>query len=838
MSVTQPTEPGHAEGRWAVKQSVSVLLFWLLSLALWELTVALSAGESLKRLPLMLAFSCVAALVLAPLSALRGLFGKILAPLLLGLTTLFYCVQLVYYHICDSYLSVGLLSVGDEALTNFAPIVWGGILACLPQLILLVIPLVAYFLLRHFALLPRQGLPWRPLVLSPVLAVVLGTGLTLSLPLWGTALDSPVAILHSNSATLERRAEQFGLLTAQVLDLRRFFFSGGVELSGSLDLTDGGSGERNVLPELDFSLLPDPEDEKEAEDLTRLNDYFSGLSGTAKNQYTGYFEGYNLIVICAESFSPYLVDEDLTPTLYRLSQEGFRFENFYGSFSSVTTNGEYSLCLGLMPDPLYSSFTVSMSNYLPFTLAHLFSARGVDALAYHDGLATYYNRSTTHSNMGYDFKAIGSGLDMEMAVPPSDLEMMEKTVDGYIGLSSFHVYYMTHSGHFPYTFEGNAVSEKNRALVEDLDVSEELRAYYACQLELEQAVSYLVERLEEAGKAEETVIVLTGDHLPYGLTDEAYAALAGDAVDEPFWQHKNSFICWNGGMEESVVVEDYCCTQDILPTLLNLFGLPYDSRLLTGRDVLSPCTHLALLEDGSFLTEQLRYDASTGSLTWADGAVPDEAYAQALVQAVNDQLSVSSAILLSDYYGYLFPALGLAEDWSGYDIASIFPDVDGKWYEEEVRILFDAHAVAGSGTGAFDGESPALRCAFSVLLMRLLELPELEDYAAPYTDVRHTIWYAHAVTALWEAGLLPDGELFRPDDPLTTAEAIDILTRTGSYLGLEEPEAWARSAVEETYARQQEAGASTLGEGVLSRGAMAVLGAELLELKDSLPSPS
>ena len=283
MSVTQPSEPGHAGERWAVKQSVSVLLFWLLSLALWELTVALSAGESLKRLPLMLAFSCVAALVLAPLSALRGLFGKILAPLLLGLTTLFYCVQLVYYHICDSYLSVGLLSVGDEALTNFAPIVWGGILACLPQLILLVIPLVAYFLLRHFALLPRQWLPWRPLVLSPVLAVVLGTGLTLSLPLWGTALDSPVAILHSNSATLERRAEQFGLLTAQVLDLRRFFFRGGVELSGSLDLTDGGSGERNVLPELDFSLLPDPEDEKEAEDLTRLNDYFSGLSGDRKS---------------------------------------------------------------------------------------------------------------------------------------------------------------------------------------------------------------------------------------------------------------------------------------------------------------------------------------------------------------------------------------------------------------------------------------------------------------------------------------------------------------------------------------------------------------------------
>ena len=59
----------------------------------------------------------------------------------------------------------------------------------------------------------------------------------------------------------------------------------------------------------------------------------------------------------------------------------------------------------------------------------------------------------------------------------------------------------------------------------DLPYSEETRCYLACQMELELAMESLLRQLEEAGKLDDTVIVLSADHYPYGLTDEQYSEL-------------------------------------------------------------------------------------------------------------------------------------------------------------------------------------------------------------------------------------------------------------------------------------------------------------------------
>ena len=200
---------------------------------------------------------------------------------------------------------------------------------------------------------------------------------------------------------------------------------------------------------------------------------------------------------------------------------------------------------------------------------------------------------------------------------------------------------MTYSGHAEYTFQLNQISGQNRSAVESMEGSEQLRAYYACQLELERAMTYLVERLEEKGIADRTVIVLTGDHMPYGLPEEDYQRLAGEATADPFWQYRNSFICWTGSMPEPVVVDEYCCTQDILPTILNLFGFSYDSRLMTGRDVLADCMHAAVLKDGSFLTDKFIYDNKTAEIDWLAEEAPNEEYAQTVIDAIQNQFFLS-----------------------------------------------------------------------------------------------------------------------------------------------------------------------------------------------------
>ena len=69
--------------------------------------------------------------------------------------------------------------------------------------------------------------------------------------------------------------------------------------------------------DIDFEVLAENE---ENDQIRSLHNYFATIVPTNKNEYTGMFEGYNLIMITAEGFSPYAVHEELTPTLYKNDQ--------------------------------------------------------------------------------------------------------------------------------------------------------------------------------------------------------------------------------------------------------------------------------------------------------------------------------------------------------------------------------------------------------------------------------------------------------------------------------------------------------------------------------------
>ena len=90
--------------------------------------------------------------------------------------------------------------------------------------------------------------------------------------------------------------------------------------------------------------------EKDNKELLSLSKYLKGTHPTNKNKYTGIFENKNLIFITAESFSFSFIDKDLTPTLYKLKDEGFNFENFYTPiYYASTSDGEYTNLTGLLP---------------------------------------------------------------------------------------------------------------------------------------------------------------------------------------------------------------------------------------------------------------------------------------------------------------------------------------------------------------------------------------------------------------------------------------------------------------------------------------------------------
>jgi phosphoglycerol transferase MdoB-like AlkP superfamily enzyme len=196
---------------------------------------------------------------------------------------------------------------------------------------------------------------------------------------------------------------------------------------------------------------------------------------------------------------------------------------------------------------------------------------------------------------------------------------------------------------------------RNQAEVEHLDNSTAVKAYIACHLELEYAMSYLMDQLEAAGKLSNTVIVMTTDHFPYGLNSKQYNELAGEKKDSDFGIYENAFICWADGVD--IEIDAPCCTVDILPTLLNLFGFEYDSRLLIGQDVLDPnALHIAILHNGSFITDKIKFNSSNGKVTYlVDESQVSEQYVSVLNQMVQNKFTVSTSILNYDYYAVVLP---------------------------------------------------------------------------------------------------------------------------------------------------------------------------------------
>ena len=430
---------------------------------------------------------------------------------------------------------------------------------------------------------------------------------------------------------------------------------------------------------VDFAALIENENNQT---IKKMHQYFGSLEPSMQNKYTGYFEGKNLIYITAEAFCPYAIDEDFTPTLYKLANNGFVFENYYQPYWSLsTTGGEFANLTGIIPEWIDSgnSFTVSANKYMPYSLAGLFTDKGYVCKAYHNNSYAFYDRDKTHPNLGYDYKGIGNGLKLASDNwPNSDLEMMEATVPEMIeeyletGIP-FHTYYMTVSGHCNYNWGGNAMSKKNKeAAVEAFpDSSTTVQAYMACNLELENAMKYLLDELDKAGILEDTVIVMTADHYPYAMSEgsiDYYVELSGiEDTPKNITRYENTLILYCASMDENVIVDTPCSSIDIVPTLDNLFGVSYDSRLYSGRDIfatnyeadkVSSSMPLVILPIGnrySFLTAAGSYDCITKEFTPNEGIEVDDDYDKDVLSMISNKWTYAKLIITNNYYSKVLP---------------------------------------------------------------------------------------------------------------------------------------------------------------------------------------
>lgn len=581
--------------------------------------------------------------------------NRILSLFLMGGLTAFFLIQSVYYTVMRTVPAVYSVSVATDA-TEFWRVGVFGAWRTTPAILLLLIPFIA------LCIFGKQYTPDRLLRGRQLLSVCL-----VAIMLHGFALS---AIVCSNSGILSPRKlyfdqenpelvlANFGLLTALRIDIKRMLFPKNENLEtgddGLVSIESPGKAspwyDPNIM-DIDFLTLAESETD---ETLQLIHNYMAEQMPSMKNEYTGRFKGKNLIMITAEAFSSWAISPERTPTLYRLSNEGFIFQNYYTPlWWASTSDGEYVACTSLTPKSGEQSFGEAAHNSLYFSMGNQLRAQGYETQAYHDHTYTYYGRNITHPNMGYAYQGIGNGLEFAPFWPASDREMMEKTLPNYVGKAPFHTYYMTVSGHLQYFFEQNDMAKRHQDQVSHLPLSEEAQAYLACQIELDQALERLLAGLEEAGELDNTVICLYSDHYPYGLSEKAIDELAGSGVRDTFELYHGTMILWSGDMEDPVVVEKPCSHLDILPTLSNLFGLTFDSRLLMGRDILSDSPGLVIFSNSSYITELGSYDAIADQFTPMPGAIVPEDYPQEILKCVQDKILYSGKMLTSDYYRIL-----------------------------------------------------------------------------------------------------------------------------------------------------------------------------------------
>ena len=354
------------------------------------------------------------------------------------------------------------------------------------------------------------------------------------------------------------------------------------------------------------------------------------------------------------------------------------FNNFYTALHyTSTSNGECQNLLGLYPkngNPITMKRTGVLGTDCYFSLAQQLGRLGYQTLGYHNN-GDMYGRAVSHTNLGYDWKYYQHGLKCEMNAagteklwPQRDSYMVEASVDDYINSDQpFHVYYLTISGHTPYSWNWVARQYKDR--VSSLPYSEKTQAYIATAMEVDKALETLIQKLDEAGKLDKTLIVAAPDHVPYFDIDtleelsgqtfgksEDMEALKESAIN--FDVYKSSLIIWSASMTEPVNVDKVTCQVDILPTVSNLLGLEYDSRMLAGADALSDSEGLVVFTSRCWKSDRGFYNRFTQTFTPAAGVTmtqeEQDSYVAAMKKLVGYKLDSTAMIVENDFYHYAF----------------------------------------------------------------------------------------------------------------------------------------------------------------------------------------
>lgn len=466
-------------------------------------------------------------------------------------------------------------------------------------------------------------------------------------------------ILTSDNSNLS--VSQFGILTYGASDILVQLFK--IEAPDEIIFSQDNSDKivTDYTRTMDDTAWNDIMINEKNTTYNNLNQYFSSRDITDKNEYTGLFEGKNLIVVLMESVNMIAINEKEFPTLYRIYNEGISFTNNYTPRNNCSTgNNEMTAMTSLFTINNTCTANSYKNNKYFEGIFNMFNNAGYTTSSYHDYAEVYYARRTIHPNMGsmnyYNVNDLGIKWSSVYEEWPSDVDLIETAVPHFINEDNFMAFLTSVTTHQPYTVSSEN-GDKHLNEFAAYDYSTAVKRYMSKMKELDSALELLLQKLSDAGKLEDTVIALFADHYPYGLTTSQINTVLDYDVKVNNEVDRTPMVIYNSEITPKKITK-YTSIIDLLPTLLNMFNLNYDPRLYLGHDIMSNYDDRTVFADGSWQDDIGYYSATSGTFS------PKEAtntYNEEELININNEIStrqkMSALAIKNDYFNYLNKAL-------------------------------------------------------------------------------------------------------------------------------------------------------------------------------------
>jgi phosphoglycerol transferase MdoB-like AlkP superfamily enzyme len=333
-----------------------------------------------------------------------------------------------------------------------------------------------------------------------------------------------------------------------------------------------------------------------------------------KSDYYGVSKGNNLVLILIESgewypFTMYPeLSEKLYPNLTRFMKEGLIASSFYQK--EKTDVSEAFSVLGNYPTGKYVNYDFADNSY-PFALPNLLRHYNSNMVikSYHANYGSFYNRYDLHKAWGFENLVGIDEMEEYGVVDTWQHKMGERNLDSitfdkmkeemfpkdksffsFILSFTMHGYYGKRETLEPY-YE---ILDQYGVIPDISDENDEyLKTYMAALMDFDKAVGSMMDYLEETNRLDDTTIVMFSDHNTYYNSLSYYAKDIEEKYNSELYHIP--MMIYDRKLTEKYVsetgsnkIEKFTTTSDIVPTILDVFGLDGWKNLYFGNSVFIP----------------------------------------------------------------------------------------------------------------------------------------------------------------------------------------------------------------------------------------------------------